>query len=56
MLIQMVNQLGREVFLYVFWVDLPWFMKDLIGVMSQICLPLNNFRLGINREKVMNTH
>lgn len=47
----MVTQLGRKLFLSVFWLDLSRLMKDLIGVMSQICLILNNLRLGINWEK-----
>lgn len=49
MLIMMVTQL--EEFLSVFWLDLPRLMKDFIEGMSQICLILNNLRLGINWEK-----
>lgn len=40
----MVTQLGRKVFLSGVWLDLSRLMKDLIGVMSQICLILNNFK------------
>lgn len=49
--IVMVTQLGRETVLTVFWLDLSRLMKDLIGVMSQICLVCNNLRLWINWEK-----
>lgn len=52
----MINEWGRKVFLCVFWVDLSRLLKDLIEVMSQICLPLNNFRLGIHWEKITEKH
>jgi len=49
--IMMVTQFGRKVFFSVSWLDLSRLMKDLTGVMSQICLILNDLRLGINWEK-----
>lgn len=47
----MMVTLGRRVFLPVFWLDVARRMKDLVGVVSQICLILTNVRLGINWEK-----
>lgn len=49
--IVMVAQLGRETVLSALWLDLSGLMKDLIGLMSQICLMCNNLRLGMNWEK-----